>query len=151
MNQEIRTDIYTLPYVKQTASGNLLHNTASSAWCSVMTQRDGMLGKSKREGIYVYIQLIHFVVQQKPAHYTTIKELHKMSLILILHDIFQNILRYTLFAYISSPAVRTPPLFSQPPFSQPCCVQGILYQQHLIKAVIVSLQKIPGSKNIYGT
>ena len=37
MNQEIRTDIYTLPYVKQTASGNLLHNTASSAWCSVMT------------------------------------------------------------------------------------------------------------------
>ena len=26
MNQEIRTDIYTLPCVKQIASGNLLHN-----------------------------------------------------------------------------------------------------------------------------
>ena len=37
MNQKIRTDIYTLPCVKQTASGNLLHNTVSSAWCSVMT------------------------------------------------------------------------------------------------------------------
>ena len=41
----------------------------SSAQCSVMTQRGGMgkaLGRRlKKDGIYVYIQLIHFVVQQK--------------------------------------------------------------------------------------
>ena len=41
----------------------------SSAWCSVMTQKvlcdGGVGGKSRRKGIYVYMQLIHFVVQQK--------------------------------------------------------------------------------------
>ena len=41
----------------------------SSAQCSVMTQRGGMgkaLGRRlKKDGIYVYIQLIHSVVQQK--------------------------------------------------------------------------------------
>ena len=68
-NWEIKIDIYTLPCVKQVASGNLLYSTGSSAQCSVMTQMGGMgggvRGTSKREGIYVYIQLIHFVVQQK--------------------------------------------------------------------------------------
>ena len=33
------------------------------SWCSVMTQ--GMGGRLDREGIYVYIWLIHYVVQQK--------------------------------------------------------------------------------------
>ena len=37
MNWEIRFDINTLPYVKQIASGNLLHSTGSSAQSSVMT------------------------------------------------------------------------------------------------------------------
>ena len=40
------------------------------AQCSVMTQRGE--GRLKREGIYVYIQLIHFVVQQKLTHYKAI-------------------------------------------------------------------------------
>ena len=35
-NSESSTDIYTLPNVKQIASGKLLCNTWSSAWCSVM-------------------------------------------------------------------------------------------------------------------
>ena len=43
-NWEIRIDIYTLPCVKQIASGNLLYSTGSSAWCSVMTQMGGMGG-----------------------------------------------------------------------------------------------------------
>ena len=30
---------------------------------------DGMGGRSKRKGIYVYIQLIYFVVQQKLAQH----------------------------------------------------------------------------------
>ena len=30
-----------------------------------MTQRGGMGGRFKKEGVYVYIQLIHFAVQQK--------------------------------------------------------------------------------------
>ena len=52
MNWEIGTDIYTLPCVKQIASGNLLYSTRSSAWCSTVTYMDGMVGGgSKREGI----------------------------------------------------------------------------------------------------
>ena len=35
-NGKIKSDIYTLPRVKQTASGKLLHNTGSSAQRSVM-------------------------------------------------------------------------------------------------------------------
>ena len=38
---EIRIDIYTLPWVKQTASGKLLNSTGSSALYSVMTWRGG--------------------------------------------------------------------------------------------------------------
>ena len=68
-NWEIRIDIYTLPCVKQIASGNLLYSTGSSSWCSVVTYMGGMgvgvEGRSKREGIYVYIQLIPFIVEQK--------------------------------------------------------------------------------------
>ena len=30
-------NIYTLPYIKETAGGTLLYNTRSPAWCSVMT------------------------------------------------------------------------------------------------------------------
>ena len=63
MNWEIQIDMYTLLCVKQIASGNLLYNTGSSAQCSVMTQMDRVGGG--REGIYVYIQLIHLIVQQK--------------------------------------------------------------------------------------
>ena len=36
-NWEIRTDIYTLPRVKQIASGKVLYSTGCSAWRSVMT------------------------------------------------------------------------------------------------------------------
>ena len=36
MNGEHSTGVYTLPCVKQIASGKLLHSTGSSAWHSVM-------------------------------------------------------------------------------------------------------------------
>ena len=69
MNWEIGFNINTLPCVKQIASGNLLYSTGNSAQCSVTTQIRGMGpgvgGRSKREGIYVYIQLIHLIVQRK--------------------------------------------------------------------------------------
>ena len=57
----------TLPCVKQIASGSLLYSTGSSAQCSVMTQMRGGCGegRSKRECIQVYIQVINFIVQQK--------------------------------------------------------------------------------------
>ena len=36
-NRESSIDIYTLPCVKQIATGKLLYHTGSPGWCSVMT------------------------------------------------------------------------------------------------------------------
>ena len=47
MSQQSSTDMSTLPCVKHTARGKLLCGTGSSAWCSVMTSRDG---KESQEG-----------------------------------------------------------------------------------------------------
>ena len=56
----------TLPYVKWIANGNLLYDTGSSTLCSVTAQKGGMgweVGERfKREGTYVYPQLMHFDV-----------------------------------------------------------------------------------------
>ena len=50
------TETYTLLYVKQKASGNLLYDAGSLTQCSVTTYRDRMRlgagGKFKREGTY---------------------------------------------------------------------------------------------------
>ena len=35
MSGESRTDVYTLPWVKQITSGKLLSSTGVSVWCSV--------------------------------------------------------------------------------------------------------------------
>ena len=40
-NQESSTDICTLPYVKQIASGNLLYSTESSVLCDNLEEWDG--------------------------------------------------------------------------------------------------------------
>ena len=56
----------------KTDNVKLLFSTGSSAWSSAMTKRGAMgLGwkGSVRGGISVYIELIHFVVQQKLTHY----------------------------------------------------------------------------------
>ena len=48
-------DVCALPCVKQIASRNILYSTASSAWCSMVTQMDrieGVEGRSKGE-IYI--------------------------------------------------------------------------------------------------
>ena len=37
MNRQVGIDIYTLPCIKERASGNLLYSTGSSAQCSVVT------------------------------------------------------------------------------------------------------------------
>ena len=68
MSWESSADIRTLPCVKYLANGKLLDSTGSSAPCSVMTWRNGMGsvgGRLNKEKIYVYIWLIHVVVQQK--------------------------------------------------------------------------------------
>ena len=68
LNQENSIDISTLACVKQIVSGKLLYSTRNSACFSVMTGRDGVQGRGKveerlkREGIYVYLELIHVVV-----------------------------------------------------------------------------------------
>ena len=54
---------FTLLYVKQIANGNLLYGSGNSNRGSVSIYRDGMGremgGRFKREGIYVYLWLIH--------------------------------------------------------------------------------------------
>lgn len=59
-NWERSIDIYMLSYVKQIATGKLLHSTVSSAGCSVMTLRCGMGrvawegGSKGRDYMYTY-------------------------------------------------------------------------------------------------
>ena len=64
MNWEVGIDIYTLLTlcIEQITKENLLDSTGNSTQCSVVTK---MGRKSKKEKIYVYIQLIHFDVQEK--------------------------------------------------------------------------------------
>ena len=62
MNWEIGIDIYIPPWIKQKINENLLTSTGNSPQCFVVTY---MGRKSKQEGIYVYVELIHFAEQQK--------------------------------------------------------------------------------------
>ena len=53
-------DIYTLPNVKQIASGKQLYSTGISAWYFVTTYRGGIGrvgGRHKREGIWGYMYM----------------------------------------------------------------------------------------------
>ena len=89
MNWESSVETYTLPCVKQIASEKLLDKPGSSARCSLMTQRSRMVGgevggRFKGEEIYVYLWLIHVVVQQKPIQ-------HCKAIILQLKINFQKI------------------------------------------------------------
>lgn len=56
---------YALPWV-MAVSGKLLYNPGSSTQCSAMTWRGGMGwqegGRFKKDGMYVYIWLIHVAV-----------------------------------------------------------------------------------------
>ena len=52
MNREIGIDIYTLLYIKQITSENLLQGIGNATQCSVVTQQGR---KSKKERIYVQI------------------------------------------------------------------------------------------------
>ena len=73
-NCESGIKIYTLPFVKQIANGNLLYSAGNRAWCPLTVQTGGkgqqeMGGKFKREGICVYLWLIHVYVRQKPTQH----------------------------------------------------------------------------------
>ena len=65
--------IYTLPYVEWIDGGNLMCDSGSSSQCSVTTERGGgrweVGGRFKKEGMYVYLWLMHVNVWQKPARY----------------------------------------------------------------------------------
>ena len=57
MNWESGMDVYTLPCVKQIASGSLHYSTENLARCSVLTEMGGNGGmgeRCKREEIYTY-------------------------------------------------------------------------------------------------
>jgi len=59
MNWEIGIDIYTLLYIKQTSNENLPYSPGNCTRCSIVTY---MGRKFKKEGIYVYMWLIHFAL-----------------------------------------------------------------------------------------
>ena len=58
-------------YCCKTAGRKLLYTTGSQARCSPATWRGGMEVRERlqREGVYVCIQLIQFIVQQKPTQH----------------------------------------------------------------------------------
>ena len=59
-NWESDIDMYTIPCVKQIASGKLLYSPGSSALCDDLEGWGGGVGERyKREGTYVYRWLIH--------------------------------------------------------------------------------------------
>ena len=66
MNWNIWIDIYTLLCVKSIVSGKL-HGELSSVLCDDLEGWDGggVGGRNRREGKYVYMQLIHFIVHWK--------------------------------------------------------------------------------------
>ena len=64
MNGDGSMDTCTLSYVKQIASENLLHDSGSANWCSVITWRSGM-GREAGGRLW----LIHVDVWQKPTQY----------------------------------------------------------------------------------
>ena len=73
MNWESSMEIYTIPNVKQRASGNLLCDTGRSTQWSVTTYREWDGAENEREGqeggdIRIPV-LIHVYVWQKPAQY----------------------------------------------------------------------------------
>ena len=80
MAWEIGIDIYTLLCIKRITNKNRLYSTGNSTQCPVVTQ---MGRKSKEEGIYVYVWLIHFAVQQKLTQHckATILQLKKKSVL----------------------------------------------------------------------
>ena len=53
-------DIFTVLCIKQMTNDNLLCSAGNPTQCSVVTS---MGRKSKWEGLYVYVQLIHFAVR----------------------------------------------------------------------------------------
>ena len=75
MNWDGSPDLSTLPCVKWTARGRLLYGIGSSARCSAMTWRNGVVGqRHKNEGLHVCMELIHFIVQQKLTN--TVKQFY---------------------------------------------------------------------------
>ena len=73
INGESSLDAYTLPYIKQIASGNLLYYSGNSNWGSVTIYRDGKRwevgGRFKKEGTHIHLWLIHVDVWQKSNQY----------------------------------------------------------------------------------
>ena len=62
INWETGIDIYTLLYMKQITSQELLHSTENSTQYCIITR----IGKeSKKRWTYVYAQLIHIAVHLK--------------------------------------------------------------------------------------
>ena len=63
---EVRIDIYTAMCERQLGEAAVEHRELSSVLCGDPGVWDGRVGgRSKREGIGVYIELIHTVIQQK--------------------------------------------------------------------------------------
>ena len=72
MNGESNMETYSLPYVKQIGSGNLLYDLGNSNQSSVTAYRVGWgswEGGSRREGTQIYLWLIYIDVGQKPTQY----------------------------------------------------------------------------------
>ena len=108
-NWEIRTDIYTLSCVKRELVGSCC--IAQGAQLSAIDDLEGWDGggRLKRDGLYIHTELIHFLVQQKLAHYeATILQLKKRQCLsscvpyILKKGIKNNTEKYNNFRVVSS-------------------------------------------------
>ena len=77
MYREFGLCIYTVLCIKWIINKNLLYTTGNSTWYSVESY---MGRKSKKEGIYLCVWLIHFVQQKlTQQHIATVLQLKKMK------------------------------------------------------------------------
>ena len=112
----MRADIYTLPWVQQEASGRLLISTG--AQLSALRQPRGVgwrAGRFRREQIYVYIQLILFVVQQNLTQHHRAAIPQFFLFLFLLYFTLQSCIGFAIHWHESTMGVHAFPNMNPPP------------------------------------
>ena len=96
--------IWSLVLLSFLTSGNLLYNIGSSnlVLCDNLAEWNGVGGRFRREGTYVYLWLIHVDVWQKPTQHCKIIVLQLKINKFFIFLVYQIIINFILREYLSS-------------------------------------------------